>query len=266
MKLLLASVFSLCVVTRLFASYLDDGFGSTQWHLIRFKTVCLEVGTNLGEHVVQRIISHFKSTKSTLYVEQFCVSNKSTMGDNYLILSLGNATHSLLFIPNEEVNMLPYESFQIRGKSYNDNNKVILTCNGRPLDPNRHRNISFNKEAVHYGAVVSAYACLELLGFAFLHPLSAYIPDILQINISDTIDIIESPYWPSRIFHIHTQHPLELTEVLQGMDIPMFGQIGPHCENPTYSNNAYQDKDKAVYCERWEDMVSEVDRYVYIII
>jgi len=29
-------------------------------------------------------------------------------------------------------------------------------------------------------------------------------------------DVEESPYWPLRVWHIHTQHPLELTHVLNG--------------------------------------------------
>jgi hypothetical protein len=34
-------------------------------------------------------------------------------------------------------------------------------------------------------------------------------------NFNFDIDINESPFWPERAFHIHTQHPLELTDVLQ---------------------------------------------------
>ena len=43
------------------------------------------------------------------------------------------------------------------------------------------------------------------------------------------INVTENPYWPERSFHIHTQHPLELTDVLQGHDIPQFGPHGSHC-------------------------------------
>jgi hypothetical protein len=61
---------------------------------------------------------------------------------------------------------------------------------------------------------------LEILGFAFLHPLKPYIPNGILIKVDNyseennsfnDINIIESPYWPERAFHIHTQHPLELT-------------------------------------------------------
>jgi hypothetical protein len=49
------------------------------------------------------------------------------------------------------------------------------------------------------------------------------------IENSFNINITESPYWPERAFHIHTQHPLELTDVLQGHDIPQSGMHGPQC-------------------------------------
>ena len=152
------------------ASYNED---STDASVIVFKSVCLELGTNLGEHVMNRILSHLKASLSSVYVEQTCTTEGIV--ENSLILSVGNSSNSLSLISNEDLDLLPFESFQIRGKRYNGS-KVVLGCNGRPLDPNRHRNITFNKETVHYGAVVSAYACLELLGYAFLHPLSVYIP------------------------------------------------------------------------------------------
>eukprot|EP01035_Chromulina_nebulosa_P017511 gene17511-23072_t len=83
-------------------------------------------------------------------------------------------------------------------------------------------------------------------------------------------EIIESPYWPERAFHLHTQHPLELTEVLQGHDIPQFGPHGPHCSmfskrsfNGRIESNkqASSKHANAYYCERWEDMVDDVNRF-----
>lgn len=56
-----------------------------------------------------------------------------------------------------------------------------------------------------------------------------------KIYIGININITESPYWPDRAFHIHTQHPLELTDVLQGHDIPQFGPHGSHCSVFSYN-------------------------------
>lgn len=168
------------------------------------------------------------------------------------------------------------ESYQI--VSGDINGTFALACNGRPLDLDRHHNVSFNKLTVHYGAVLAAFVCLEKLGFAFLHPLQPYIPPILSISTDDCetydngvciMNITESPHWPERSFHIHTQHPLELTEVLQGHDIPQFGPHGPHCtvfklsKQGTKSNTTnvrWEKQSKIPYCERWEDMVSDVEK------
>ena len=153
------------------------------------------------------------------------------------------------------------------------NSIFLIASNGLPLDMNTHLNVSFNKQAVHYGALVGAYAALELVGFGFLHPLEPYIPPLLRLHLIDATDSrdcksaspanstspastasssstaqqnkssggtgaalqlpymrSESPHWAERAFHIHTQHPLELTEVLQGHDIPQFGPHGPACQ------------------------------------
>ena len=114
------------------------------------------------------------------------------------------------------------------------------------------------------------------------------------IRDSFNFDITESPYWPERSFHIHTQHPLELTDVLQGHDIPQTGPHGPHCSIFSYSkrnkynrnknkinldennididgndnHNSNMNRDNSnnkiesriPYCERWEDMVEDVSR------
>jgi hypothetical protein len=189
------------------------------------------------------------------------------------------------------------ESFFIHSLIYK--NIPTILCDGLPSDDIRHPNISFNKLEVHYGAVLSSFVCLELLGYAFLHPLEPYIPSMLSLHPSNCtkyashpnhsdfclLHMIESPYWPERNFHIHTQHPLELTEVLQGHDIPQFGPYGPHCHEYWSSkvisktNNSLSKyvneisgenhfptshRDRIIkisYCERWEDMVSDVDLF-----
>uniref|UniRef100_A0A7S3G8P8 Uncharacterized protein n=1 Tax=Palpitomonas bilix TaxID=652834 RepID=A0A7S3G8P8_9EUKA len=63
------------------------------------------------------------------------------------------------------------------------------------------------------GAVYGAFAMLKELGFGFLHPLDVLIPQQLRLS---TMSIYSSPAYPFRAIHIHTEHPLELTEVLNG--------------------------------------------------
>lgn len=237
-------------------------------------------------------------------------SHNNNRFDGFITILLGNTTAAgtdasatigqdaqTESFPTPDMTDLPPESFRITGGAVKQT--FFLACNGLPIDPDRHTNVSFDKDAVHYGAVVAAYACLEKLGFAFLHPLEPYIPPeigleartrgevksfgegrstegLLCDNMHDlrtcSIDITESPHWPERNFHIHTQHPLELTEVLQGFDIPMHGPHGPHCAKFSKKQEAYKGTHTqghhaegsheipSEYCARWEDMVAEVDQ------
>ena len=68
------------------------------------------------------------------------------------------------------------------------------------------------------GSAFAAYHILEQLGFAFLHPLAATIPAVLNTSaiIADGQREVQSPALRFRGFHVHTEHPLELVEVLQG--------------------------------------------------
>lgn len=145
---------------------------------------------------------------------------------------------------------LPPESFAIRLTTSHKHNvstcRYALMADGHPLNQERHKNVSFDVNKIHYGAVLGSYALLEYLGFAFLHPLEPYVPEAYSHagNFARTIrecnrmtlfvcDFYhsESPYWPERGFHLHTQHPLELNEALQGHDIPRTGPTGSHCVN-----------------------------------
>ena len=282
-----------------------------------FNRVYVEFGTNIGPHVSQRLFKYLKAVNSG-HVEK--IGKKTSLESNQtanahgksLVLSFGNTTRSLKAIPKSQLDLLHPESFRLQlTTSAHYPNVYFLACNGLPLDPATHRNVSFDKQHIHYGAVVGSYACLEEIGFSFLHPLQPYIPSQIRISLptssvdnasnnTDTttknhtttqvlLDRTESPYWPERAFHIHTQHPLELTEVLQGHDIPQFGPHGLSCKqfsklkplDDGYDHSlhrpvrsAYTDashphttpKPKSsagdnqnTYCERWEDMVSDVD-------
>lgn len=107
----------------------------------------------------------------------------------------------------------------------------------------------------------------------------------------------------TNVFRIHDRHPLELTEVMQGFDIPQFGPHGPECYDQFHHKNNKRRKSNddcpasydspsphphtrhpysiidtfferwfgltrshpsappadTPYCERWEDMVEEMN-------
>ena len=67
----------------------------------------------------------------------------------------------------------------------------------------------------------AAYRTLELMGFAFLHPLQPRVPkSLFPIPLGHYEK--QSPRWPQRGIHMHTQHPTEFCEMLNG-----WGPDGP---------------------------------------
>lgn len=304
-----------------------------------FEVVYYSFGQNIGHYVSKRLLAHLRSVHGS-HVYKVSEYGKHTSSKKSTLLFLaGNTTYAQKIVPLPRDELEP-ESFRVvyqssvpfpydelfgnmsadAKKFSSSSSKVsILASNGLPLSEHTHTNISFNKDRVHYGAVTGAYMALELLGFAFLHPMEAYIPNKLSLyracqdpskdrhhrintaskeieritcaksnNARDNrccLDILEEPYWPERSFHIHTQHPLELTEVLQGHDIPQFGPIGPRCRHHSSKRELSQQWIKSLregnatveevqslrteywkldeeipYCERWEDMVKDVDK------
>ena len=65
------------------------------------------------------------------------------------------------------------------------------------------------------GAAFGSYALLEELGFAFMHPLAPTLPASLPATLP-VVDVTTAPRWHVRNMHLHTMHPLELTELLNG--------------------------------------------------
>lgn len=243
------SIFSMGIIYQLivFCRFL---LASNSLEFILFHKVHLDIGNNIGAHVASRLSEHLRN--AGVEVIPFTSSN---ITDHTLIMSIGSSSFSSEIITPMEISELPYEGYKIVAEILSPTT-AVLVCNGRPLN-SQHHNVSFNTDIIHYGAVSATYHCLELLGFGFLHPLSAYVPSVIRLE-KKNLSIVEVPYWPTRIFHIHTQHPLELTEVLQGMDVPMFGPVGPNCGQDNIHSDPGQGKGS--YCERWEDMVDDVNR------
>lgn len=69
------------------------------------------------------------------------------------------------------------------------------------------------------GVNFAAYELLQQLGYRFFHPFTPQAPK--RLNVHD-IEVKESPRWPTRGLHLHTQHQIELTHVLNG-----WGPKGP---------------------------------------
>lgn len=269
---------------------------------VHFHKILVGFGNNLGKHVEGRLLSHLQQVSNT-HVELFdgnhdedsllrAGERERELARNFAIVLFGN--NSLFSTVCEKVP----ESITMKAESFKiivdhlASGSYLFCVDGEPLSNHRHQNLTFDTHAVSYGAVTGSYSLLELLGFGFLHPLQPYVPPILRLGVVDE-DFhangtlvrkvtYEEPYWPERGFHIHTQHPLELTEVLQGHDIPQFGPHGPQCQQfskrsyrrtprfPLAGSEAHQSENvndeqhfeqDHDYCERWEDMVIDVDYF-----
>lgn len=132
------------------------------------------------------------------------------LDENALVLAVGdNAVTRLLIAPEERTQLAP-EAFVARSGKLGA--ATLLAADGAPAKKHPHGNL---------GAMHGAYALLEELGFGFLHPLAPVVPKPLLLPGVE-VDRKESPRWDTREVHLHTQHPLELTELLQG-----FGENGP---------------------------------------
>ncbi|MBZ0271465.1 hypothetical protein K8I61_05475 [bacterium] len=64
------------------------------------------------------------------------------------------------------------------------------------------------------GAMYGAYRALEAMGFRFFHPEQTYAPTLDGVRIDADFEIADAPAYARRGFHIHTMHPIEMTEIL----------------------------------------------------
>ena len=123
---------------------------------------------------------------------------------NAIVIAIGASDLARTLVPDAERSALAPEGYVVRSGKRGD--ATLLVADGAPAKDRPHGNL---------GALHGAYALLEELGYGFLHPLAPLIPKTLRVP-SVSIDIKEAPRWDVRRLHIHTQHPLELTEMLQG--------------------------------------------------
>jgi hypothetical protein len=123
-----------------------------------------------------------------------------------VVLAFGDAPFATAVLPDADVIAAGSEGFVLRDGS--PESIHTLAARGNPASPDP------DGRGATRGNDYGAYALLERLGFAFLHPLSPLVPPALAIPA--TLDARESPRWPERGIHLHTMHPLELTDMLNG--------------------------------------------------
>lgn len=77
-----------------------------------------------------------------------------------------------------------------------------------------------------YGVTCGLYGLLQdALGFSFCHPREMIVPKLKEWNLDDGFVYESNPRFDVTGFHIHTQHPLELTEALHDVNYPNGQQV-----------------------------------------
>lgn len=141
------------------------------------------------------------------------LAENSSPNNADIVIVFGSTPKSKSIISDEELSQQGSEGFILR-MVYDNNRKVIAVRGNKNTDKNVcHRDVNI-------GNIYGAYALLEKMGFGFLHPLEPTLPQ--KITIPSNLEVREKPYWPIRAWHLHTQHPLELTDMLNG-----WGPQGP---------------------------------------
>jgi hypothetical protein len=213
------------------------------------KRVVVDLGHNLGGAASLRILKHLEpwtyqpsagETHEQL-VQQLlaAVAANDTAalpqvdGRPLILLTLGDTAAAAAFIEADQLAGVGNEGLVVH--SQHRNGVTVLAANGNAMSEATARSTlsqqpaggkhtasirgddSPHRHLVNTGAVTAAYAALEELGFAFFHPLQPISPVLLKQP--EDLHREESPRWHYRGFHVHTQHPLELTDVLQGFDM-----------------------------------------------
>lgn len=131
---------------------------------------------------------------------------------NTLWLAVGNTGLRRELIGDEELSALGSEGYLLRSGMYENTPVLVADGNARSPDPYQHGSL---------GDAFAAFALLEHVGFAFLHPLEPTLPLDVRFPTAP-VDLQTHPHWDIRGTQLHTMHPLELTDLLNG-----WGILGP---------------------------------------
>lgn len=156
----------------------------------------LQLGEGLPGPVAQRVVELLTQVEGVSPAVLDPQSQAlSDLPAGSLLLSLGETPTTRRFLDRTEVEAQGPEGFVLLSRELNG--VRILVGDGKD------------------GLAYVTYAALEHLGFAFLHPLVPALPTQLCWP-GPGLEVRERPHWPVRGIHLHTMHPTELTELLNG--------------------------------------------------
>lgn len=156
----------------------------------------LALGDDVPVAVQERLIAHLQATTTLPLVDAGAGGPPHDAAAGSRALSFGDTVATRALLAPTVLAALGDEGFALQSGVVNEVPTLAAAGPGR-------------------GASFGAYALLEELGFAFLHPLAPLRPASLPVDWP-ALEVRSAPRWPIRNLHVHTMHPLELTELLNG--------------------------------------------------
>ncbi len=176
------------------------------------RPLIVQFGDDVAESVRIRVEDHLQEASTEpVEVIDAGVAVEEFDGRDVLAIGFGDTEITRALIERSELETVGDEGYVLRSGSVGEANPAIAV-DAEGMARNEVSNVGTN-----YGV----YALLEELGFGFLHPLEP-TPPLAIAGEPPTVDRSTSPRWPVRGLQLHTMHPLELTELLQG-----WGPEGP---------------------------------------
>lgn len=166
----------------------------------------LHFGDDVSTAVRTRVVEHLEAVASVPVIELDADQGVGTLHPDSWVLGFGDNPSTRALIPAAERDAAAPQSVLLRSGTVAG--VAALVADGTAMEGGAltHGNL---------GVGFAAYALLEQLGFAFLHPLEPTRPAALPEALPQ-LDESSAPRWPIRGVQLHTMHPLELTELLQG--------------------------------------------------
>ena len=212
------------------------------------QSVALQTGNALGPRASAYVASLLKQVVRTVHSDATDSECTSDLFDLCITVGNTNLARQMVGIPLG-IDSLGPEAF---GVGVNGSGGLVLSAYGNPYMNSSSSNTPVN------GALYGAFAVLEILGYGFLHPLQPLIPSVLDVERAESSDWFASkPTHRLRMWHYHTEHPLELTDVLQGFNAST--QINVMSAAPrTADGHAVP---SPPYFESWDSMLPQLNSF-----
>lgn len=184
----------------------SSGAGSTAAGATGGPRVVIQLGGDLPAAVTSRVPALVRAIEVNRPVELLAAGDPlPALPAGSLVLALGDARIARELVPDGDLAGLAPEGYVLRSDA--PNGVLRVAARGAPRTDRL-------QGVVQAGNAFGAYAALEALGVAFLHPLAPTFPAALDGPAG--LDERTAPRWHERGLHLHTMHPTELTDLLQG--------------------------------------------------